>query len=231
MIAEFLDKLTTALSFDRKLAQRVSSEFEDHLAEAVAVDPALNRADAERRAVSRCGDPRAIAAELAVTALAQSTKRLALWLVLVLVGVLLAMKGHGAFYAMMQWGVPDEMRSVATTLGAVARYTFLTSIFIGAASWAYGTRRRHPSNYLQGKYSKHLRRFCCLAGIADGFLLICIFVDAVLAAIRLDSLKPSAAFFVPIASIAFEMAGVAALVVLIGALLRRARYTARLQQV
>lgn len=231
MTAEFLDKLTAALSFDPKLAQRVSSEFEDHLAEAVAVDPALNRAEAEQRAVARCGDPRAIAAELAVTALAQSTKRLALWLVLVLLGVLLAMKGHVAFYTKMQWGVPDEMRLVATTLGAIARYTFLTAIFIGAASWAYGSRSRHPSNYLQGKYSKHLRRFCFLAGTAAGALMVCILVDAVLAAIRLAALQPSAAFFVPIASIAFEVAGVAALVVFIGALLRRARYTARLRQV
>jgi hypothetical protein len=229
--AEFLDKLNAALSFDPKLAQRVNSEFEDHFEEAVAGDLALSRAEAEERAVARCGDPQAIAAELAVTALAQSTKRLALWLVLVLVGVLLAMKGHVAFYTMMQWGIPDEMRPVAIALGAVARCTFLTSVFIGATSSAYAIRSQHPSNYLQEKYCKHLRRFCFLAGVAAGVLVLCILVDAVLAAIRLDPLKPSAAFFVPIASIVFEMAGAAALVVLIGSLLRRARYTARLQQV
>ena len=230
MIPEYLATLTAALSFDARLAQRVRREFADHLAEAVAADPSSDRAEAERRAVARCGDPQAIAAELAVTLLARRTQRLALWLVLVLLGVLLAMKGHVAFYALMQWGVPDAMRPVAAALGTVARYTFLTAAAVGAASAAYGIRRRHPSSYLHTRFARHLHRFCLLAGTAAVALVVCILVDAVLAAIRLGSLQPSAAFIVPVASIAFEFAGAAALIVLIGTLLRRARSTARLNQ-
>jgi hypothetical protein len=228
---EYLDSLTAALSFDRKLARRVRKEFEDHLAEAVAADPGADRVEAERRAVAICGDPRAIAAELAVTALAQRTKRLAVGLVLALLGVLLAMKGHVAWYTAMQWGVPDAMRSVATALGAVARYTFLTAIFVGTAGWAYASRRRLPSDYLHGKYSGHLTRFCLLSGVATAALVVCILVDAALATIRLYPISPSLAFSVPIGSISFEIACAGALIILIRALVRQVGCTARLQQI
>src|SRR6516225_645532 len=107
---EFLDSLAAALSFDRALARRVRKEFEDHLQQAVAGDRSEDRQAAERRAVARLGDPRTIAAELAVTALAQRAKRLAGGLVLALLGVLLSMKGHGAWYAAMQWRIPDDMQ-------------------------------------------------------------------------------------------------------------------------
>jgi hypothetical protein len=107
---EFLDSLAGALSFDRSLARRVRREFENHIQEATAADPSSDRRDAERRAIAGCGDPYAIAAEFAVIALARRAKRLAFWLVLALLGVLLAMKGHGAWYAAMQWEIPPHKR-------------------------------------------------------------------------------------------------------------------------
>jgi hypothetical protein len=54
--------------------------------------------------------------------------------------------------------------------------------------------------------------------------------DGALAIIRMVSMTPSLAFFVPILSIAFELAGAGALVVLIHALARRAMFTADLQK-
>ena len=94
MICEYLDSLVAALGFDAALARRVRAEFEDHLRQAMAVDPSEDRVEAERRAIANCGDARAIAAEIAAISLAKQTKRLAVGVVLVLGSVLLAMKGH-----------------------------------------------------------------------------------------------------------------------------------------
>ena len=231
MTGEFLDSIAAALSFDRALARRVRKEFEDHLQQAVAGDRSEDHQAAERRAVARLGDPRTIAAELAVTALAQRAKRLAGGLVLTLLGVLLSMKGHGAWYAAMQWRIPDDMQPVAATIGTVARYTFLTAIFVGAASWAYGSRRRRPADYVHRKYCRTFYRFCLLSAAATAALVVCILSDAVLAAIRLGAISPSVEFLVPIGSIAFEAVCTGALIVLIRTLARRALSTARLQQI
>jgi hypothetical protein len=226
---EFLDSLARALGFDRSLAQRVRREFEDHIQEATAADPTGDRRDAERRAIASCGDPYAIAAEFAAIALARRAKRLAFWLVLALLGVLLAMKGHGAWYVAMQWEIPPQMRPAAMFIGAIARYAFLTAIFIGAASWAYGNRRRLPSIYVLQGYSRHVYRFCFLAGLATTALIVAIVSDLLLATIRLGPLSPSLAFSVPIASIAFEIACVGALVIFIRTLVRLTLATAHLQ--
>jgi hypothetical protein len=229
--ADYLDSLTAALSFDRSLARRVRREFEDHLEEALAADCCADRAEAERRAIADLGDPRAIAAELAVTALARRSKQLAGGLVLALLGVLLTMKGRVAWYAAMQWGISAEMQPAAATMGGITRYAFWTAIFIGAAGWVYGSRHRLPSDYLHGKYSRHLRRFCLLAGGATAALAVAIFGDAALTAMRLGPLSPSPAFFLPVGSIVFEIACAGALIALIRAVVRRAGSTARLQQI
>src|SRR5579863_2406066 len=135
--AEYLDSLAEALSFDRSLARRVRSEFEDHLEEAIAYDQCEDRVEAERRAIAKCGDPHAIAAELAVTSLARRSKMLAAGIVIVLVSVLLAMKGHVAWYAAMQWGIPDNVQAVATPLGKIARCSFGVAMLLGVTSCIY----------------------------------------------------------------------------------------------
>jgi hypothetical protein len=57
VISEYVDVLAARLSFDRSLSRRVRQEVEDHLREAVAVDPAGSALEAERRAIARFGDP------------------------------------------------------------------------------------------------------------------------------------------------------------------------------
>jgi hypothetical protein len=227
---EYLDSLAEALSFDRLLAGRVRSEFEDHLEEAIACDQCEDRVEAERRAIAKCGDPRAIAAELAVTSLARRSKRLAVGIVVVLVSVLLAMKGHGAWYAAMQWGIPDGVQPVAMTLGMVARYAFGVAMFLGMTSWVYGSWRCSPSVYSHRAYFKHLHRFCLLSGVATAALVVCIFSDAALATIRLEPINPSAAFFVPVGSIAFELFCVIALIIPIRSLVQQTVFASHLQQ-
>lgn len=230
MTAEYLDSLTEALSFDRSLARRVRSEFEDHLEEAMACDPCADRIEAEQRAIARCGDPRAIAAELAVTSLARRTRRVAVGIVVILVSILLVMKGHTAWYAAMQWGIPDRVQPVAMTLGKVAHFAFGAAMFLGITSWLYGSWHRSPSAYSPRAYFKYLHRFCLLSGVATAALAVCIFIDAALATVRLKPISPSAAFFVPVGSIAFEIFCVIALIMLIRSLVRRSVFASHLQQ-
>jgi hypothetical protein len=227
--SDYLDSLQAALSFDQPLARRVRREFEDHLKEALAADAAEDREEAERRAIASCGDPHEIAIEFAEISLARRTKRLALGVVLVLLGVLLSMKGHIAWYAAMGWVINDDMKSLSAAIGAVARNAFWIATFVGAAAWAYGSRHRLPSDYIHDKYPSYLRRFCFVAGIATTALTVSVLSDAALATIRLISTNPSVAFFIPISSIGLELAGVAALIVLIHTLVQRAIIAAELK--
>jgi hypothetical protein len=228
--SEYLDALQAALSFDQSLARRVRKEFEDHLQEAIASDPSEDRSEAELRAIAKCGDPRAIAAELATTSLAKQAKRLAAVIVLVLLGVLLSMKGHIAWYAAMQWAIIDEIRPVATAVGTLARYAFWTATFVGAAAWTLGSRYRRPPDYFHMKYTRHLRRFCLIASMTAAALSVSVLSDAALATLRLVSTSPSIAFTIPILSVALELVGAGALIVLIRALVRRAMFTTELQK-
>jgi hypothetical protein len=230
VISEYLDMLQGALRFDRSLARRVRDEFEDHLREAMAADPSEDRAQAEQRAIAKCGDPRAIATELAVISLARRTKRLAVVIVLVLLGMLLLMRGLIAWYAAIQWAISDDVKPLAATIGIVTRYAFWTATSIGIAAWAYGSRHRLPSDYGYAKYSRHLHRFCVLSSIATAALLVCVLSGGALTTIRLASTSPSIAFFIPVLSVALELLAAGTLVILARALARQAEFTAALQK-
>ena len=230
MISEYLDALQAGLRFDSSLARRVRQEFEDHLREAVAADPCEDRRQAEQRAIANCGDPRAIATELAIISLARRTKRLAVTIVLVLAGVLLLMRGLIAWYAAVEWAICDDMKPLAATIGMVSRYAFWTATLIGVAAWAYASRYRLPSDYAYAQYSRHLNRFRMLSGIATAVLLVCVVSAGALTMIRLTSTNPSLAFFIPVLSVALEVLAAGTLVILLRALTRQAEFTAGLQR-
>ncbi|HVH82599.1 MAG TPA: hypothetical protein VM782_24615 [Stellaceae bacterium] len=230
MSSDYLDSLQAALSFDPSLARRVRREFEDHLSEVAAADAAADLQDAERRAIALCGDPSEIAAEFAAISLARRTKRLAMGVVLALLGVLLLMKGRTEWYAAMGWVISDDVKSLAAGIGTVARDAFWIATFVGMAAWAYGSRYRLPSDYIREKYPRYLSRFCAVTGIATIALTVSVLSDAALATIRLISTHPSMAFFVPISSIGLELTGVAVLILLIHTLIQRAIFTARLKK-
>ena len=55
LIDDYIASLKQELDFDQTLAQRLSSEVEDHLREAAEADPAWPSPEAERRALQRFG--------------------------------------------------------------------------------------------------------------------------------------------------------------------------------
>ena len=130
----------------------------------------------------------------------------------------------------MQWVINPDMRPLAATIGAVARCAFWIATFVGAASWAYGSRHRRPSDYYDGTYSRYLHRFCAVAGVAATALLVSVLADGALATIRLFSTRPSIAFVVPIFAIISELVSAGVLILLICSLARRAIFTADLQK-
>src|SRR5262249_7937042 len=76
VIPEYVELLARELDFDPSLSQRVCREVADHLWEAVSADPSVDRSEAERQAVLKFGDPRAIAAQFAVVSLARRARRM-----------------------------------------------------------------------------------------------------------------------------------------------------------
>ncbi|HYW90414.1 MAG TPA: hypothetical protein VFB50_21775, partial [Chloroflexota bacterium] len=92
MIPEFAEALAGRLGFDRSLSRAVRQEVEDHLWEAAAAELTDDPLEAQRRAIAKFGDPRAIAREIAAVALARSARRAGVAAMLVSAIVFVAMK-------------------------------------------------------------------------------------------------------------------------------------------
>jgi hypothetical protein len=229
VIADFLDQLASALGFDRALSRRVCAEIEDHLRERVAADPTEDRQAAERRALAACGDPRLIAAEFAVLALAKRTRRLGVGVLLAVAAVLIAMKARVAWLGAMPWAPSEELRAVAAVVRSIDGYAFRTAlaIAIAIATWALIGGRRVPASF-HAHDRRRLRRFSVLCGLAATALALSVVADTVLTTIRLLATEPSAALVVAIASIAFEVICAVLLAVLIRHLAQRTTATAAL---
>ena len=228
MIADYLDRLAGALSFDRSLARRVREEIEDHLQEAAAADPTADRLEAERRAIADCGDPRAIAAEFAVVALARANPEARRRRSVAIAGVLVAMKARVAWYWALQWVLCDDVKPVAAVVGSIDGYAFLAAVVIGIVGSTYVSGRRIPSRF-QPEYCRQIHRFRQFCAVATGALVLSVMSDAVLTTIRLLGTEASAAFFIPILTIAFEIAAAGVLIALIRDLARRTTSMAALQ--
>jgi hypothetical protein len=227
MIADYLDSLSQALSFDRALSQRVREEIEDHLREAAAADPAEDRPAAEARAIARCGDPRSLAAEFALVALAKRSRRLGVGIVVLTAAVLAAMELRSAWYTAMQWVIGDEMRRIAALVGAADRYAFLIAMATALGALIYVSGRGIPTVF-RVQHRNYFRRVRLLCVAATASLTVSIATDAALLSIRMAATDPSAAFFIPILLVAFEIACAGALVAMIRDLAQRTTSAAAL---
>jgi hypothetical protein len=231
VISEYLESLEGKLGFDRSLARCVRQEVEDHLWEAVAADASGDPVEAERRAIANFGDPQLIAAHIAAVSLARQSKKVAISVVLVIAGVFLAMKARLAWYSLTRWALSDEMRAAAAILGAIDRYAFWLSVFVGLAGWAYlyiGSRR--PPGTFHPSYGRQLRRFFVLSTIATAGLAVVVISDGVLTALRLVETQWSADFLIPVFSMAVEVVCAAVLAFHIRSIVRRAASAAALLQ-
>ena len=221
MIADYLDTLARALSFDPALSRRVRREVEDHLLDAVAADPARDAREAERQAVARFGEPHAIAAEFARVAVARQARSLAAAIVVMVFVVFIAMKARVAWYAATQWTMAEDMRPAGEIVLRIDRYAFWTAVILAIAGFAYMVGHR-VAPALHRARARHLRHVSLLCAIAAAALAVSVVSDGLLTAFQLRGALSWAESLIPISSMALEIACIGVLAWQIRAITRRA---------
>jgi hypothetical protein len=218
-VADYLDTLTRALSFDRPLAHRVRQEVEDHLCEAAA-ETGDGSIEAQRRAIRNFGDASEIASQYAALVLQQQVRRSGA-VIVVASGVLyLAMKGRVAWYGLMQWALSENLRPVAKIMVAVDVSAYVLAFLLGAVGWAYISSRRVAPRF-HADCRTQLRRGLLFAVAASCPMLVSVMADSAVAIFRiLQEQPPVAVFAVPLLSIGVEVAFAAVLVTTLGKALR-----------
>jgi hypothetical protein len=211
VIAQYLDSLASALSFDRALAQAVRDEVEDHLREAIAADRGVAGVQAEGRALARFGEPYALAAEIAVLSLAKQTQKTSVFTLLALLAALLAMKFRVAWYAHMEWTISEEWKPLGTLVLSIDRYAFWISVFFAAVFWASITAGWFASGNCMD-FLKRVQIFLILAMTSLCALLVSVAGDATLTILQLLPLEWSMSVLVPVALTSAEIVCACALV-------------------
>ena len=218
MIIRYLEDLERALSFDRTLARRVREEAELHLLEAVSADPAIDKYEAERKAIARFGDANTIAAQFVAISLARQARAIAGTVVLIVFGILVAMKARVEWYASTQWTMPLDKKSIADFVLAIDRYAFWAAAALGVAVYLYISVRTAA-----GRSPRDLRRIYALCIIVTAVLVVSVVADGLLTALQLHGTQLSAASIPPLLTLMAEIAGVAFLGCRVLWLMQRAR--------
>jgi hypothetical protein len=205
VISKYLDSLTTALSFDRALARTVRDEVEDHLRQAIADDRTAIGIEAEQRAIAKFGDPHVLAAQFAVVSLAKQSRKIAVFILLVLVALFITMKTRVAWYAVMQWTIAEDMKPISNIIGSIDRYAFWFSVIVGIGCWAYISSCHIPLGFGL-EFRKQLRNFffLCVASICA--LFVSVVSDGILTVLQLLGPEWSMKVAIPIALMAIEIA-------------------------
>ena len=144
VIEQYIAGLRRELDFDPALAERLTSEVEEHLREAVDADPAGPSIEAERRAVERLGLAREIAVQFAADSVNRQARRTWLTLLVAVIVTFVAMRLR------IMW-LDDSTAPALAPL--IDRYGFLASLAVGAVGWF--ALRRSP-----------LAPMLCLVGLA-----------------------------------------------------------------
>jgi hypothetical protein len=219
-VTEYLDALSRELGFDTALSQRVRNEIEDHLWESIAHEVGVDSIEAQYRAIERFGDSHEIARQYAASSLFSQTRRVGFVALLALVGVYIAMKGRGAWYGLMQWGLSDHLKEVATTWISIDLNAFRIALAIGIIGLGYIGSRRAPISFHEG-YRRQVRRCVVLCAAMAGALLASVITDTILTGLRLFEANLPASGLIPALSVAAEIVLVSALALHIRTTMRR----------
>jgi hypothetical protein len=141
-------------------------------------------------------------------------------IILVIGGVLIAMKARLAWYALTQWMVSDETRAVSEIVGMLDRYAFWLAVALGVIGWAYIVGRATPARF-HAACRRQSRRIFCLCAVVTAVLIAAVIADGVLTALRLGDTTVSAMALIPVLSMAAEIVGAGFLVFHLRGLVRR----------
>jgi hypothetical protein len=227
LITEYLDALSREFGFDTALGHRVRSEVEDHLRESTPNQPGMDPVEAQRRAIAEFGDAREIARQYAASSLFAQTRRVGGIALLALIVVYAGMKGRGAWYALMQWGLSDHLKEVVPTWISIDLNAFRIALAVGIIGLGYIGTRRAPTSFHQA-----CRRqvTCCvvLSAITACALVASVVTDTIITGLRLLEAKLTASALVPLLSIAAEITLVSALGLCIYTTIRRTAFASSL---
>ena len=227
IVSDYLDTLTRALGFDRRLAQRVRQEVEDHLLEAVAAEPEDDTDTAQLRAVQNFGDAHSLAGEYAAQSLLHQSRRVGTVALCVASGILVAMNVRGAWYGWMQWSLSAELQTVRKIGLRIDLYAFVIALALGLAGWAYLRTRRRPARF-DAPYRDQMKRSLLLWAVAAAPLIATVVSDAVLTGLRLHETGLHPAALVPLVTMAGEIAFAAVLVSQLRSAIKRTALAASL---
>lgn len=125
-----------------------------------------------------------------------------------------------AWYGLMQWALSEAMQPVGKVVLAIDRTAYILAFLLGAVGWAYISSRRVSPRF-HALCRAQLKRGLLLAMAAACPMVVSVIADAVVTALRyLEERPPVSVFFIPVLSIAIEVAFAAALVIAIGKTLR-----------
>ena len=205
MIAAFAELLAGKLDFNPSLSRRVRQEVQDHLWEAAAADPSGNGREAVQRAITNFGDPHVIAAQFASAWLAQQTWKVGVTVIVVISGVFVAMKARVTWYAAAQWGLSDDVRAVAKSVGLIDACAFWLSVIAAIVGCTYLVVRRVPPAAVCAAHRSRLRWLLFLSAVSAAALSVSVVGDGVLTALRVVGREFSADFLIPISSMVIEI--------------------------
>jgi hypothetical protein len=205
MIAAYAELLAGKLDFNPSLSRRVRQEVQDHLWEAAAAGPSGNGREAVQRAIANFGDPHNIAAQFATAWLARQTWKVGVTVILVIGSIFVAMKARLTWYAAAQWGLSDDVRAVAKSVGLIDACAFWVSVIVGIAGCTYLVVRRAPPAALCAAHCSRLRHLLFLSAVSAAALSVSVIGDGVLTALRLVGREFSAEFLIPISSMVIEI--------------------------
>jgi hypothetical protein len=228
MIAAYADLLAGKLLFNPSLSRRVRQEAQDHLCEAAAAGPPGNAREAIERAIANFGDPHVIARQFASVWLVKQTWKVGVTVILVIIGVFTAMQARVAWYAAAQWGLSDDVRAVATSVGFIDACAFWLSVIVGFAGCAYLILRRAPSTILCAGHTSRLRHLLLLSAVSAAALSVSVLSDGVLTALRLVGREFSASFLIPISALVIEIVSTGMLIFSIRTIFERLAHTTAL---
>ncbi len=211
-IAAYLDALSHELAFDPALSGRVLHEVRDHLWEAAEAEADAAAAEedepalaAERRAVSRLGDPGELAAQYRAISLYTRMRRTGALAILAVAGAFFAMQGRSSWYGLVQWTASERLRAIGEIALPLDRAAFLAAAILGIAGWLYSASRSIPRTYRPGCRDQ-LRRCGYLSGAAIVAVAVAAVTELVLLGVRLTDAVTWSAVLLPAGSMAVEIA-------------------------
>jgi hypothetical protein len=203
-IADYAAVLSRELAFDGPLSRRVRKEVEDHLWESAASEPDQNSLAAQRCAIARFGDARAIAVQYAAGSLYRQTKNVGVIAILAIAGIYLAMLGRVEWYGLLRWTISDHLRTAFDVARPFIRINFMAAVALGMASWAYSASRKTPSA-LDRARCRQLRVSQFLSAAATAVASLSVISDLVVTAARLTESPWSMRALVPLGLVAAEI--------------------------